>query len=503
MDFVISDNLKYNALGRCEKPLQIRNKYTGDMVEVPCGKCNACLVNKCNSGSFLCTIEEAYHRFCYFVTLTYSDDNIPVVYPEVYDVELDLLGNPVDDQKVNFYTTTPRVIKEYGDVLYSTRMSLSYIQKYQNKIKVRNGGIPVLFYKDVQLYVKRLRKFFTKISSANIRYYAVGEYGPKTFRPHWHILFYFSDRKIAEDFIQAANKCWKYGRVDCSASRHSSASYVAGYVNNYSCVPTLLQARIFKPRCFHSTHFGFAPLEEDKEKIYQDPFAYIDAKVLSLFSGNVSAQYFNRVRCFFFPRCPRFTDKNVTSHLDYYTLSFRLRSVMANFTMTTSELYRYIHYIFFVNYPVSGVASVVHDIIKGLFDVFSYTPTLIRDEEYFEKFVKRALYMSNHYVNYVCDGIKTNFSLRLQQIKDFYSTLQLRTLGNWYCAIGEYIEHFGDDADLSPFYISSSVDGVSDDEPNTLVPLVEQLKFEYANKLLSNLNLSMLTSSMSVKNIAS
>lgn len=484
MDFDISDNLKYNVLGRCEHPRYIKNKYTGELVEVPCGKCNKCLLNKCNSGMMLCSIEESYHRYCFFVTLTYADDYLPVVYPEIFDLSTNLHGDPAETQNFSFYTTTPRVIKEYGtEVLHHGIYDVNYLQKFRERLKVRNGGIPFLFYKDLQLYVKRVRKQLSKISSSSIRYYAVGEYGPKTFRPHWHILFYFNDWQQAENFSQVAVQCWKYGIVDFSVSRHSTASYLAGYVNNYSCVPSILQARAFRPKCFHSTHFGFAPFEEDKEKVYEDPFTYIDNKSIKLFNGVVSAQFFNRLRCFLFPRCPRFSDTTVVARFDYYAFTKRLACYLPD--LKSREYYSFIRDAFFnpdyKNFNHKRINDVRY-LVRSLFIDFSYTPDLIDDEEYFEQFVKRAIYMSNHFLNVICDGKNELINTRLVQIDNFYNQLAQRSLSNWYSAMQEYVEHYGDDADLSPFYYDGML-GVSDDEKCNTVPLVEQLKFEYATKI--------------------
>lgn len=47
--------------------------------------------------------------------------------------------------------------------------------------------------RDLQLYLKRLRK---KDESTRIRYYAVGEYGSKSGRPHYHILLFNSTEEL-------------------------------------------------------------------------------------------------------------------------------------------------------------------------------------------------------------------------------------------------------------------------------------------------------------------
>lgn len=480
MDFDLSDNLKHNILGRCEHPRYLRNKYTNQLVEVPCGKCNQCLLNKCNTNMLLCSIEEAYHQSCYFVTLTYNSESLPRFSAEIDDLSCNLLGEAREHQKFKFVCRTPR-ISDYGCILHEGLYDVEYIQSMINKCNTVDKTISYLYYRDIQLYVKRVRKQCSKISSSSLRYYAVGEYGPKTFRAHWHILFYFTDEQgeLSSNFIQIADKCWPYGRTDISSSRHSTASYLAGYINSYACVPTLLQARQFKPRCFHSTHFGFAPFEEDTQKIYEDPVKYIDDKVFKLFSGNVNARYFNRVRCWLFPRCPRFSDTTIDTQLRYYTLISFLRY---HLNMPDSRFYKFIEDCFFNKEYVNSCSYIVRVVrahISYLFQTFSSTPELIADNDYFEQFVKRALYMSRHFVDFICKDF--DFSIRLKQIHDFYDTFIQRQLSSWYNAMVEYCAKFPDDVDLSPFYYQGML-GVSDDEHDNLHPIVEQLRYELASE---------------------
>jgi len=71
--------------------------------------------------------------------------------------------------------------------------------------------------------MKRLRKHD---QSKNIRFYAVGEYGSKTFRPHYHaIIFNVLD---ANNYI----KSWNYGRLSVDEVTTASIHYVTKYVIN-------------------------------------------------------------------------------------------------------------------------------------------------------------------------------------------------------------------------------------------------------------------------------
>ena len=59
---------------------------------------------------------------------------------------------------------------------------------------------PQLCYRDVQLFIKKLRKQNAKHTKNKIKYFAVGEYGGLTARPHYHlIIFNVHDREDIEN----------------------------------------------------------------------------------------------------------------------------------------------------------------------------------------------------------------------------------------------------------------------------------------------------------------
>ena len=70
-------------------------------------------------------------------------------------------------------------------------------------------------------YLKRVR---SAISPRQIRYYAVGEYGEKNFRPHYHLCV-FGAVGDTDIFV----RCWRFGFVHVGEINKDTASYVAGY----------------------------------------------------------------------------------------------------------------------------------------------------------------------------------------------------------------------------------------------------------------------------------
>ena len=83
------------------------------------------------------------------------------------------------------------------------------------------GGFSLL-KKDFQDFMKRLRKH---AGSTKIKYYACGEYGDKTERPHYHAIVFNLPRPF-EKFIQ---KAWKYGHIHIGTVTEASIFYTTKY----------------------------------------------------------------------------------------------------------------------------------------------------------------------------------------------------------------------------------------------------------------------------------
>ncbi len=115
-----------------------RDGLITEFVQIPCGKCIGCRLEYSRQWANRLMLEAQYHTDMYFITLTYDDFHIPLSYY-------------VDDST--------------GEALQS--MSLCK--------------------RDFQLFMKRLRK---SQPENQIRFYAAGEYGSQTFRPHYHAIVF-------------------------------------------------------------------------------------------------------------------------------------------------------------------------------------------------------------------------------------------------------------------------------------------------------------------------
>lgn len=160
---------------QCISPISLKNRYLADGRggvslalgrQVPCGRCYPCRQNLSRSWQFRLQQEEHFSKCSFFVTLTYSDDNLP------------------SDFK---------------------------LQK-----------------RDVQLFLKRFRKL--EDFPRQLKYFCVGEYGGKFGRPHYHLLMFFSNYRDIFAVDSQLQKSWNVGFTHIGSVSAASINYVCGYV---------------------------------------------------------------------------------------------------------------------------------------------------------------------------------------------------------------------------------------------------------------------------------
>lgn len=131
--------------------------------KVPCGQCMACRINKQRVWASRILQEQATNPFrCWFLTLTYADDTVPK-------------------------TVEGRPTLKKSDLL-------NYVRK------IRKNGIP-------------------------FRYFACGEYGDLTERPHYHMAVFPTDLQ----HHTAYTKTWTQGFTTTREMLPSRAQYIASY----------------------------------------------------------------------------------------------------------------------------------------------------------------------------------------------------------------------------------------------------------------------------------
>lgn len=313
------------AVDHCQYRSFITNKYTGKRIAVDCGQCDYCIHKRAQKASMRVKTAGSAFGHCWFVTLTYDNEHIPLFNCEVYYSEYD---DVLSDSGVvhgyekhayvpvsKFCTTDPqrlqhiyftqvqgtvpynREVGQYESVkdnwfvsvdamrafIHKTQSATPYGKDGELTLRYGNNLIPFLNYVDVQNYIKRLRRHLDKYTNEKISFYAVGEYGPVHFRPHFHILLFFNSQKIANVLRECHNKSWKLGRSDIQRSNGGCSSYVASYVNGLASAPSLYRScRAFKPRSRAS--LGFFEKGETFDE-GEDVYAQIEQKIDSIING--------------------------------------------------------------------------------------------------------------------------------------------------------------------------------------------------------------------------
>lgn len=98
-----------------------------------------------------------------------------------------------------------------------SRSSLFVTLTYDRKHLPENWSLKK---RDLQLFFKRLRKHEL---NSRIRYYAVGEYGSKTGRPHYHAIIFNANE-------ETVRKAWSLGMVHVGKVNQASIKYTLKYI---------------------------------------------------------------------------------------------------------------------------------------------------------------------------------------------------------------------------------------------------------------------------------
>lgn len=170
------------------------NDCLDEWIEIPCGQCIECRLARSRKWADRCMLEHKYHDSSYFLTLTYDNDHIP--------------KNPIYDE-------------------------------YTGEVYAENA---TLVKKDLQDFMKRLRRAYEYSGYENkLRFFACGEYGSTTLRPHFHIIVFglqLNDLRLYKRNFNGDNlynsafieKVWKKGFSVVGEVTWQSCAYVARYI---------------------------------------------------------------------------------------------------------------------------------------------------------------------------------------------------------------------------------------------------------------------------------
>lgn len=167
-----------------------------EVTQVPCGNCIGCRLDYSRQWANRCYLESLGSNNSYFITLTYDEKNLPI----------------------------------------------------------GKNGNPTLLKDEISNFMKDLRAYYKyHFNLDNVRFFACGEYGDSSLRPHYHlIIFNLPIYDLTEDFIYEEDgktyvtkhvengniyyysdiirNIWKKGNILIGQATWQSMAYVARYV---------------------------------------------------------------------------------------------------------------------------------------------------------------------------------------------------------------------------------------------------------------------------------
>lgn len=207
---------------------------------IPCGRCDGCRLAYSKQWANRCMMELESHDSAYFVTLTYNDSFVP---------------------------QSQYVDRDTGEVLTSLTLRKS----------------------DFQLFMKRLRFAFP---NDRIRFFASGEYGDNTWRPHYHAIIFglhlddlVPSGKSPEGFqyfySPSFQRCWSQ-QVDLFGERDKTCPYQEmGYA---------LVSPVTWETCAYTARYTMKKLRGAERMFYSDLALEPPFSLMSLKPG-IGAQY--------------------------------------------------------------------------------------------------------------------------------------------------------------------------------------------------------------------
>lgn len=191
----------------------------------PCGKCVRCINKKRTEWAFRMDQESKDHATAYFVTLTYTEENLPYLNLETgqYPVRL---NSDITELREDDYLEAIVYKKDIQDFIKNVRRQTEhFVNKHDYTKSHRNYNWAT---EDQKPYWKQLRSQVHE--PYLIRYYFSSEYGTKsTKRPHYHGILWNLQPPIARKL--ELQQIWKKGNVMITPIDDSIGTYY--YLTKY------------------------------------------------------------------------------------------------------------------------------------------------------------------------------------------------------------------------------------------------------------------------------
>lgn len=183
----------------CVNP--ITKRIDGKIVTYPCGTCVECRMRAQNDITFRLTYEASKWKHSTFCTLTYNQENIS--------------RHELTEEEVASYKDAIVEHLAYVPANYAAMGETDDNFAYLSPDRIFPGTmVPDFDGRVIPLWIKRFRKRYHDRYHKNVdfAYYICNEYGPNTYRPHHHAIFFFNcDVRIIQSLLVDD---WTFGNVD-------------------------------------------------------------------------------------------------------------------------------------------------------------------------------------------------------------------------------------------------------------------------------------------------
>lgn len=336
-------------ISRCRNPKVVKN-CRGISVATSCGKCPDCMARKFSKNTQKAIIESMSNKKCYFITCTYNLLNVPTMLLRQKTIDnktfiscIDVTNRFVNPNKALAYYSdknpnklkrnfAKRTLSTYNDEIHRINTSFNnpLFKKFYKKAHERGSNIfkdkpfrwlPYLCKEDLQKFIKRLRFQISSKFNEEVRYFAVGEYSPTHFLPHFHILLYFNEPRIETELKNLVSQCWQYGITDCQPARSNQgcASYVASYTNSFTTLPSFLNGVKISPFSVHSHNFGTLYNENIRDFVYSLKRYSFEPFDVQVNDNILSVSLLSEIASSFFPRCYNYEHQDAHARYQLYT----------------------------------------------------------------------------------------------------------------------------------------------------------------------------------------
>ena len=183
----------------CLFPLYRSIEGYGDKLRVRCGSCLNCKMFKREEWCLRLQLESKYWNNMSFVTLTYDNEHLPLNEVTTFEVNED-----GQDEKIVFHFPTLADIHIHDFVKF-----------------LRN-------HKEGEIHDFGFTKSGERDIRRGFRYFAVGEYGTRFGRPHYHIMFFgIGSDSLSRRIMEIG---WNKGFIKVEPFTPERCVYIAGYV---------------------------------------------------------------------------------------------------------------------------------------------------------------------------------------------------------------------------------------------------------------------------------